>query len=75
MQQIYFRPGEMVPAGRPIVSILPPGNVKVRFFVPEPMLPRIALGDPVSIQLRRLRADLTGEDQLHFAQLPNSRRR
>ena len=34
VQQIYFRPGEMVPAGRPVLSILPPGNIKVRFFVP-----------------------------------------
>ena len=35
VQQIYFRPGEMVPAGRPVVSLLPPGNIKVRFFVPR----------------------------------------
>ena len=35
VQQIYFRPGEMVPAGRPVLSILPPGNIKVRFFVGE----------------------------------------
>ena len=40
VQQIYYRPGEMVPAGRPVVSLLPPGNIKMRFFVPEPMLPR-----------------------------------
>ena len=25
----------MVPAGRPVVSLLPPGNIKVRFFVPR----------------------------------------
>ncbi len=35
VQQIYYRPGELVPAGRPVVSLLPPGNIKVRFFVPE----------------------------------------
>ena len=39
VQQIYFRPGEMVPAGRPVLSLLPPGNVKVRFYVPETVLP------------------------------------
>ena len=50
IQQIYFRPGEVVPAGRPVVSLLPPGNVKVRFFVPEATLPNIALGAPVMIR-------------------------
>jgi len=49
VQQIYYRPGEMVPAGRPVVSILPPGNIKVRFFVGEPLLPTIALGDTVEV--------------------------
>jgi HlyD family secretion protein len=49
VQQIYFRPGEVVPAGRPVVSILPPGNIKVRFFVAEAVLPRIALGEAVAI--------------------------
>lgn len=31
----FFVPGEWVPAGRPVVSLLPPGNIKLRFFVPE----------------------------------------
>jgi HlyD family secretion protein len=31
----YFRVGESVPAGSPVASLLPPGNVKVRFSVPE----------------------------------------
>jgi HlyD family secretion protein len=50
VQQIYYRPGEQVPAGRPVVSLLPPGNIKIRFFVPEASLPKIALGDAVAIQ-------------------------
>ena len=33
VQQIYYRPGEMVPAGLPVLSILPPGNIKIRFFI------------------------------------------
>jgi HlyD family secretion protein len=49
VQQVYYRPGEMVPAGRPVVSILPPGNIKVRFFVAETALPKIALGDTVQV--------------------------
>jgi len=49
VQQVYFRPGELVPSGRPVLSILPPGNIKVRFFVGEPLLPTIALGDTVEV--------------------------
>ncbi len=49
VQQIYFRAGETVPAGRPVLALLPPGNIKLRFFVPEPMLPKIALGQSVRI--------------------------
>jgi HlyD family secretion protein len=50
VQQIYFRPGEMVPAGRPVLALLPPGNLKVRFFVPESVLPRIAYGDTITLR-------------------------
>jgi HlyD family secretion protein len=56
VQQIYFRPGEMVPASRPLLALLPPGNLKVRFFVPEAVLPRIAYGDTIT-----LRCDGCGE--------------
>jgi len=57
VQQIYYRPGEMVPAGRPVVSLLPPGNIKVRFFVPETELARISLGDNVLIKCDGCPAD------------------
>lgn len=50
VQQIYFRVGEIVAAGRPVVAILPPGNMKVRFFVSEAMLPKIAIDDTINIQ-------------------------
>jgi HlyD family secretion protein len=49
VQQIYYRPGEMVPAGRPVVAILPPGNIKIRFFVAEAMLAKIAYGDSIEV--------------------------
>src|SRR5437868_13413123 len=35
VQDTFFVPGEWVPAGRPVASLLPPGNVKARFYVPE----------------------------------------
>lgn len=49
VQQVYYRPGETVQPGKPIISLLPPGNIKVRFFVPEALLPRIAIGDKVNV--------------------------
>ena len=49
VQQIYYRVGELVPAGKPIVALLPPANLKVRFFVPEAMLPKLSIGEPVTI--------------------------
>ncbi len=50
VQQVYFRPGEMAPAGRPVLAILPPGNLKLRFFVPEAVLPQIAYGELVNVR-------------------------
>jgi HlyD family secretion protein len=49
VQQIYFRPGELVPATRPVVALLPPNNIKIRFFVPETMLATIAIGNDVTV--------------------------
>jgi HlyD family secretion protein len=49
IQQVYYRPGEMVPAGRPVIALLPPGNVKVRFYVPEAVLPKVAVGGNVTV--------------------------
>ncbi|HZR03981.1 MAG TPA: HlyD family efflux transporter periplasmic adaptor subunit [Burkholderiales bacterium] len=45
----FFVPGEWVPAGRPVVSLLPPANIKVRFFVPETMVGSLGVGQPVSV--------------------------
>jgi HlyD family secretion protein len=61
VQQIYFREGEMVPAQRPVLSIMPPGNMKVRFFVPEPELPKLAIGDGVRVTCDNCAGDLTAK--------------
>ncbi len=44
-----FVPGEWVPAGAPVVSLLPPANVKVRFFVEERRLGSLHTGQEVAI--------------------------
>lgn len=49
VQDIFFWPGEYAPAMTPVVSILPPDRVFVRFFVPESDFAKIHLGDKVAI--------------------------
>ena len=51
----------MVPAQRPVLSIMPPGNMKLRFFVPETELPKLAIGDEVRVTCDNCAADLTAK--------------
>lgn len=44
-----YRSGEWVAAGNPVVVLLPPANLKVRFFVSETILPQIKVGQTVSV--------------------------
>ncbi|WP_435873735.1 HlyD family secretion protein [Pandoraea cepalis] len=44
-----YRIGEWVAAGSPVVRLLPPGNIKVRFFVPETALGTLSAGQTVHI--------------------------
>jgi HlyD family secretion protein len=44
-----YREGEWVPAGSPVVRLLPPRNVKVRFFVPETAAGSLKPGSSVSV--------------------------
>ncbi len=44
-----FEPGEFVAAGTPVVSLLPPENIKIRFFVAEPAVATLRIGQPLSI--------------------------
>jgi len=37
VEEHYYRPGEWVAAGSPVLSVLPPQNIKLVFFVPEPV--------------------------------------
>lgn len=49
VSDVYFRQGEFVPAGQAVLSLLPPQNIKARFFVPEPELATISLGQTVML--------------------------
>ena len=46
-----YRAGEWVPAGRPVVALLPPENMKVRAFVPEPQVGTVHAGDAVRVRV------------------------
>ncbi|MES2956657.1 MAG: HlyD family efflux transporter periplasmic adaptor subunit [Pseudomonadota bacterium] len=46
---VMYRVGEWVNAGAPVVALLPPGALKLRFFVPEAALPRAAVGAEVAL--------------------------
>jgi HlyD family secretion protein len=61
VQQIYYRAGEMVPAGKPVVALLPPGNLKVRFFVNEATLPKLKIGDPIAVSCDGCGAGITAK--------------
>ena len=47
---VLYQPGEWVAAGRPVVRLLPPGNVKIRFFVPETALGALAIGQALAVR-------------------------
>lgn len=57
VQDRLYLPGEHVAAGNPVVAILPPENLKLRFFVPEPVLPALRIGQAVAA-----RCDGCGEE-------------
>jgi HlyD family secretion protein len=61
IQQVYYRPGETVAPGRPVVALLPPANLKIRFFAPETQLPEIKFGDTVAISCDGCQQGLTGK--------------
>src|SRR3954469_15081871 len=61
VEQLYYRVGEMVPAGKPVVALLPPGNLKVRFYVSEARLPELKIGDTVNVQCDGCAGDLTAK--------------
>ncbi len=47
VSDVFFRAGEFVPAGQAVLSLLPPGSIKARFFVPEAELPKVKPGQAV----------------------------
>jgi HlyD family secretion protein len=46
-----YRPGEWVAAGRPVVMLLPPENIRARAFLPEKEIGRVQVGDRVEVRV------------------------
>jgi HlyD family secretion protein len=47
---VMYREGEWVQAGSPVVSLLPPRNVKLRFFVPQTIVGALRTGQEVTVR-------------------------
>lgn len=60
VQDVFFRPGEVVNSGQPVIALLPPENRKVRFYVPEPMLATVKLGARMRVACDGCAGDLWG---------------
>lgn len=61
IQQVYFRPGETVAPGRPVLSVLPPENLKIRFFSSETLVSRIKYGESVAVSCDACASGLTAK--------------
>ncbi len=49
VDQVFFRPGEFVNAGTPVLSLIIQDQRKIRFFVPEAIRSRLKLADTVNV--------------------------
>jgi len=56
-----FRQGEWVAAGKPVVVLLPPQNIKVRAFVPQTRVGSIQYGDPVQVMVDGVEKPFVGK--------------
>lgn len=59
IERIYRRPGEVAAAGAPVLALLTPENMKVRFFVPEARLAAMKPGGAVNLSCDGCKAGLT----------------
>jgi len=61
IEEVYFRPGEVVTAGQGVVALLPPANLKVRFFVDEPNRAKLRLDQTVALTCDSCPPDLSAK--------------
>jgi len=71
IETIYRRVGEIAGPSQPVLSLLPPEQKRIRFFVPEGLLAQVKHGGRVSLNCDNCQAGLSGEiiyiaDQAEF---------
>jgi len=49
VEEVYFRAGEVVKEGQAVIALLPPRNLKVRFFVAEPVRAKLQIDQIVDV--------------------------
>ncbi|MBB65760.1 MAG: hypothetical protein CMO81_11935 [Waddliaceae bacterium] len=49
IQDTFYTEGEFIPEGKPVISLLPPENIKVRFFVSQEEFANLSLGQTIKI--------------------------
>ena len=49
VERIYHRAGEVIGPGDPVLALLAPQNMKIRFFAPETILSQLRVGQSVAI--------------------------
>jgi HlyD family secretion protein len=59
IEEVYYRPGETVQPARPVIALLPPPNLKLRFFAPQALLPSIKYGQVVNVSCDGCETGLT----------------
>jgi HlyD family secretion protein len=68
IEQIYFRPGEWVNAGQPVIDIYALNHLKIRFFVPGSTLPHLKPGQMITIQCDGCAKDIQAQIRFISAQ-------
>jgi len=56
-----YRQGEWVAAGKPVVALLPPQNIKVRAFIPETRIGSIHYGEEIRVAVDGVRETFIGK--------------
>jgi HlyD family secretion protein len=49
IEDVYFRLGEEVPAAKAVLQLLPPENIKLKLYVPEPQIGTFRTGEILSV--------------------------
>ena len=61
VEDVFFQPGEWVPANQPVLSFIPDDRVRLRFFAPETDIAAYAVGSEVSFSCDGCAKDLNAK--------------